>query len=301
MGRSTHCGCSICDIESCIRSELGAPDNHRVYLEIVGENPVFTGFPSAFHLLATVHGSRDVQDGAAFSDLIFAQLLQSRSSVNHWPYIEKLLILFFIPSVHSAVRHVSHHYPFLAREDLSQYALISLLQYLRSSAWQSRRSHFGFVVAQELRRSLFRWARREFESTSQFAAQKLRERLSVAQTAEESFERHAILRHFLRFCEQHAYLMPEELNLLIDIKIDQSIEACASGANGRISNSCRQKLKRLMKKLRRIAQRPGSDQEKRAMARVCRVSASAKRLPGPDKKSKKTVSSRDTFSKSRAN
>jgi len=259
MGRSTYCSCSICDIESCIRSELSTPDNHRLYLEIVGESPVFASFPTAFHLLATVHGSKDVQDGAAFSDLIFAQLLQRRSS--HWSYIEKLLILFFIPSVHSAIRHVSHHYPFLAREDLSQYALISLLQYLRSATWQLRRSHFGFVVAQELRRSLFRWARGEFESTSQFAAQKLRERLSVAQTAEESFERHAILRHFLHFCEQHAYLTPEELNLLIDIKIDQSIEACASGANSRISNSCRQKLKRLMKKLRRIAQSRGNSRE----------------------------------------
>lgn len=301
MGRSTHCSCSICDIESCIRSELGTPDNHRVYLEIVGENPVFAAFPTAFRLLATVHGSKDVQDGAAFSDLIFAQLLRGGSTVSHWSYIEKLLILFFIPSIHSAIRHVSHHYPFLAREDLSQYALISLLQYLRSATWQSRRSHFGFVVAQELRRSLFRWARGEFESTSQFAAQKLRERLSVAQTAEESFERHAILRHFLRFCEQHAYLTPEELNLLIDIKIDQSIEACASGSNGRISNSCRQKLKRLMRKLRRVAQKRGNNQDKRAMAGVCRAGASAKRFHAPDKKNKKTAFSRDTFSKFRAN
>src|SRR5208337_4759596 len=131
--------------------------------------------------------------------------------------------------------------------------LTTLIQCLQSRAWQAQRSHFGFAVARTLRRSLFQWARREFESTSQFAAQQIGEGFPVTQTAEESFEQHAILRHFLNLCQQRAYLTPDEIDLLIDLKLEETIDAGVSGPKGRTSNSFRQKVKRLMTKLRRLA------------------------------------------------
>jgi hypothetical protein len=75
----------------------------------------------------------------------------------------------------------------------------------------------------------------------------------TTQTAEESFERNAILRHFLDLCQDKAYLTPEEMNLLIDLKLEETVEAGISGPNGRTSNPFRQKVKRLMTKLRRVA------------------------------------------------
>jgi hypothetical protein len=112
-------------------------------------------------------------------------------------------------------------------------------------------------VARSLRRSLFQWARNEFQSTSQFAAEKLREELPLNQTAEESFERNAILRHFLALCQEKAYLTTGELNL-IDLKLEETIDAGISGPSGRTSNPFRQKIKRLMTKLRRVAQAPSN-------------------------------------------
>jgi hypothetical protein len=79
------------------------------------------------------------------------------------------------------------------------------------------------------------------------------EQFPAMQTAEESFERNAILRHFLNFCQQEAYLTPEEMGLLMDLKLNETVEAGISGPNGRASNPFRQKVKRLMSKLRRVA------------------------------------------------
>ncbi len=259
MGKHLHCTCSICDIERCIGLELALPETHEIYRQIVAEKPLFADFPTVFHLVASVHGCRDAKDGATFSDLIFAQLLSGPAAADHWQYVERVLILVFIPTAHAAVRYVSHHYQFLAREDLSQVALITLIQCLRSRAWQAQRSHFGFTVARKLRRSLFRWARGEFESTSQFIAQRISEGFRFTQTAEESFERHAILRHFLNLCHQRAHLTPDEINLLVDLKLDETTDTGVPGPQGRTSNPFRQRLKRLMSKLRRLAQTPANN------------------------------------------
>ncbi len=253
MGKHSHCTCTICDIEKCIGLELALPEVHQIYRQIAAEKPLLAGFPTVFHLVASIHGCRNAKDGTAFSDLILAQLLSGPTLANHWEYLEKVLLLVFIPTAHAAVRHVSYHYQFLAREDISQVALTTLIQCLRSRTWQAQRSHFGFVVARKLRRSLFRWARREFQSTSQFVAQRIGDSFSFTQTAEESFERHAILRHFLNLCQQRAYLTPDEINLLIDLKLEETMDAGVSGPKGRTSNPFRQRVKRLMTKLRRLA------------------------------------------------
>ncbi|MGB9422707.1 MAG: hypothetical protein WBR14_17505, partial [Candidatus Acidiferrum sp.] len=253
MGKHPHCTCTICDIEKCIGLELALPELHQIYRQIAAEKPLLAGFPTVFHLVASIHGCRNTKDGATFSDLILGQLLSGTTVANHWDYLEKLFLLVFIPTAHAAVRHVSYHYQFLAREDISQVALTTLIQCLRSTTWQAQPSHFGFVVARKLRRSLFRWARREFQSTSQFVAQRIGDGSSFTQTAEESFEQHAILRHFLNLCQQRAYLTPDEINLLIDLKLEQTMDAGATASTRRTSNLFRQRVKRLMTKLRRLA------------------------------------------------
>jgi hypothetical protein len=259
MGKHPHCTCTICDIEKCIGLELALHESNTIYRQIVVEKPLFAGFPTVFDLVASLHACRGAKDGTTFPDLIFTQLLSGPTAAGHWEYVEKVLILVFVPTAHAAVRHASRHYQFLAREDLSQVALTTLIQCFRSRAWQARRSHFGFSVARKLRRSLFQWARGEFEATSQFAARRIGEGFPSTQTAEESFERHAMLRHFLNLCQQRAHLSPGEINLLIDLKLEETIHLGVSASQDRTSNPFRQKLKRLMTKLRRLAQTPANN------------------------------------------
>jgi hypothetical protein len=254
MGKYSHCTCTICEVEKYFGTELELQENHARFRRLIAYNSFLARFPTALDLVATFHAYRDAKDGNCLSDRIFVALLRSPVAPHDWDYVERILILLFTPTAHAVVRQVSCHYQFLPRQDLSQLALTTLIQCLRSKSWQRQRSHFGYTVARSLRRSLFQWAREEFQSTSQFAAQKLREEFHFNQTAEESFERNAILRHFLALCQEKAYLTTRELNLLIDLKLEETIDAGISGPSGRTSNPFRQKIKRLMTKLRRVAQ-----------------------------------------------
>jgi len=253
MGKHSNCTCTICGVEKYIRAELVLPGSQARYCQLVTDDSLLADFPTALDLVAKFHACKDARDGHSLSDRMLAGLLSSPGAPYDWDYLEWILILLFTPTAHAVVRHVSCHYQFLARDDLSQLALTTLIQSLRSKTWQSQRSHFGYAVARSLRRRLFEWARDEFQSASQFAAKKIGEQFPAIQTAEESFERNAMLRHFLNLCQQKAYLTPDEMNLLIDLKLDETVEAGISGPNGRTSNPFRQKVKRLMTKLRRVA------------------------------------------------
>lgn len=253
MGKRLNCTCTICDVEKYIRAELILSGNHARYRRLVTDNSLLSDFPTALDLVTNFHACKDARNGHCLSDRILVTLLTSPVTPHDWEYLEQILILMFTPTTHAVVRHVSCRYQFLAREDLSQLALTTLIESLRSRTWQSQHSHFGYTVARSLRRRLFQWARSEFQSSSQFAAKQLAEHFPATQTAEESFERNAILRHFLNLCQDKAYLTPDEMNLLIDLKLDETVEAGISGPNGRTSNPFRQKVKRLMTKLRRVA------------------------------------------------
>jgi hypothetical protein len=253
MGKRSNCTCTICGVEKYIRAELILSENQARYRRLVTDTSLLSDFPTALDLVTKFHACKDARDGHCLSDRILVTLLTSPVTPHDWDYLEWILILLFTPTAHAVVRHVSCHYQFLAREDLSQLALTTLMESLRSKTWQCQRSHFGYTVARSLRRRLFQWARGEFQSTSQFAAKKLGEHFPATQRADESFERNAILRHFLNLCQEKAYLTADEMNLLIDLKLDETVEAGISGPNGRTSNPFRQKVKRLMTKLRRVA------------------------------------------------
>ena len=265
MGNFSNCGCSVCEIEKSIVGELGFDDSKSRYGELVAGRLLLLSYPTPAELVAQLHACRNGGDPHHISDQIFVELLHDRIFASHWELLERLLLLIFIPAVHATVRQVSNCYPFLPREDIVQHALTTLLDSLRSDDWRARRSHFAFSMARTLRRSTFAWANREFRSTSQFAAQEIGDAFPSAQTAEEAFERNVVLRNFLSLCQQRAYLTPEELNLLIDFKLETASRNGLTDPSGRGSNIFRQKLKRLMNKLRRLA-RTGNNknQDKRA-------------------------------------
>ena len=154
--RSLNCRKAVPDITESLRTTLSS---------LVFQPPLISS-PSFIRVETRA-------DGHHLSDCIFAGLLSGPIALHDWDYLEKILILLFTPTAHAVVRHVSCHYQFLAREDLSQLALTTLIESLRSKTWQSQRSHFGYTVARSLRRRLFQWARDEFQSTSQFAAKKI--------------------------------------------------------------------------------------------------------------------------------
>ena len=176
----------------------------------------------------------------------FSPLAQLNSS-----FTESVLVVAFLPMLHGTVRRVFRQQPGLDPDDISQLALSFLLQYLRSHELQARQSHFAFAISRAVKRQVFEWANRE-SGTSGVTEHYDGEALT-SQTFEEPFERYAFLRHFLHRCVTKGLLTDSELNLLIDLKLNGTNGEEFADFNGTSSNAVRQRLKRLLAKLRRLA------------------------------------------------
>lgn len=260
MGSPSNCRCGVCEIEKSILAELVSADTVEGYGALVAGKPLLLAYPGPAELVAQLHACRNGGDTDHLSDRIFVELLSDRIPNQHGEILEKLLLLIFIPAVHSTVRQVSSRYAFLSREDIAQHALTTLLQSLRSKAWRASNSHFAFTLARRLKRSTFEWADREFRFTAQLGAQQAGDLASSTLSAEEAFERNATLRHFLAQCVKKSLLTSDDLNLLVDLKLEGPAGLPLNGSSGNGSNPFRQRLKRLLSKLRRLARTPRNNQ-----------------------------------------
>ena len=72
-----------------------------------------------------------------------------------------MLLLILMPAVHRTSRQIAYGFPSLARDDVAQQLITSLLQILRSKSMLKQQSHFAFTITRLMRRHAFRWAIRE--------------------------------------------------------------------------------------------------------------------------------------------
>jgi hypothetical protein len=186
----------------------------------------------------------------AQSDAVLGELLKLRAA--RPAFTDSLLVLVFIPMLHRTVRRVVMGQPLLAEEDVVQQALGVLLEFLRSDDMRIRQTHFAFAISRAVKRQVFAWAARE--GIRQVLVNNAGDPFPPL-VIEEPFERYAQLRHFLHRCASRGDLSDSELNLLIQFKLEGASngEVLHNSNGNSSSNAARQKLKRLLAKLRRLA------------------------------------------------
>ena len=237
-----NCRCPLCLIEEKLRTELRDPENHESHRIVLLSAPHLAPFPTAGDLLLHLQSL----NGNSASDPLLFELLEARA---HFPrsVADSLFVLLFLPVLHSTVRRVRQRYPALSREDTAQQALGALLEYLASARLAARDTYLGFATARKVRRSTFEWAAREAKSPLEAPRSDDPRETNSFESAEESFERASLLRHFFGRAVESRTLSPGELDLLITFKLEGGAE------NGAFSNAERQRLKRLLGKLRKLA------------------------------------------------
>jgi DNA-directed RNA polymerase specialized sigma24 family protein len=244
MPPGATCNCALCSIEERLLRDLTFSESTAFY-ELLSASNNLRQFPSVSALLLHLRTS----PAAAKSDQLVRELFAARAT--NPVFVESLLVLVFLPMLHGTIRRVAKQQPALLAEDISQQALVVLLQFLRSHELRTRQSHFAFAISRTVKRQVFKWANREGgrNGTVNGTAE-----LLAALTVDEPLERHALLRHFLYRCVTKGLITEPELNLLIEFKLEGTTgnELCES--NGTSSNALRQRLKRLLGKLRRLAQ-----------------------------------------------
>jgi hypothetical protein len=244
MPLRTTCDCTLCKIEVRLFSDLSLA-------EATSFHELLTASPS-LHLYSSVSGLLShlrTSNADAHSDELLREILAARASSP--VFIESLLVLAFLPMLHRAIRRVAKQHPRLSQEDVTQQTLSILLQFLRSKELRTRQTHFAFAISRAVKRQMFEWAHREGGrngETNHTAGEDL-----GALAVDDPFEQYALLRHFLHRCATKGLLTDAELDLLIQFKLDGGNENGTSPSAPYSSNAVRQRLKRLLAKLRRLA------------------------------------------------
>jgi hypothetical protein len=242
MLRGPACDCTLCDLEVRLLRSLAGMEA-ETFADLAEESQL-RPCASVSDLLLFLRAS----PADARSDELLGELFRIRPA--RPAFVESLLVLAFVPMLHRTVRRVVRYQPALAEEDITQQALSFLLQFLRSNATQARQSHFAFAISRAVKRQVFEWARREGTKDALLNRAGI---TSVPLAVEESFERYAQLRHFLHRCVTRGDLTRAELDLLIQFKLEGINGEDFQNFNGNASNALRQRIKRLLTKLRRLA------------------------------------------------
>jgi hypothetical protein len=242
MPLGTACGCTLCHLEVRLLQSLGGAEGGT--FADFAEPSRLRRYASVSDLLLPLRAS----PANARSDELLRELFTMRGT--RPAFIESLLVLAFVPMLHRTIRRVVRYQLALGEEDITQQALGFLLQFLRSEEMRTRQTHFAFAISRAVKRQVFEWARREgMKDTLLDRGGDIVYPLGV----EDLFERQAQLRHFLHRCVTRGHLTVVELDLLIQFKLEGSNGEDFDSSDGNASNALRQRLKRLLAKLRRLA------------------------------------------------
>lgn len=244
MSFKTPCPCLLCNTETRLLADLSEKEE-EIIKELFLCSHSLRKFTSVSALLRHLRAiSNPAESDGLLGDLCALRLMNP-------PVIESLLVLAFLPMLHATIGKVTQLQSELALEDVTQQALHFLLQFLASEELRLRNSHVAFAISRAVKRKTFEWANRQ----NAVHALEQRRGLDGAELSfsQESLERHATLWDFLHTALSRKLLNAEELNLLIDCKLQgyggRDFEANGLGS----SNMLRQRLKRLLAKLRRLA------------------------------------------------
>jgi hypothetical protein len=241
MPLQISCRCALCDIELGLLSNLADGNGSFSEFKLSLNSDKRLSIPGLLRLLrSTPADSR--------SDEVLAALLRFRSK--RPAFTDAILVLAFVPMLHRTVRRVLACQPSMAEEDVVQQTLGILLQFLGSDVLQARQSHFAFAISRAVKREAFAWAARE---GSKYARLDHEGDAFPLLAIDEPFERYTQLRHFLNRCATRGDLTGAELDLLIQYKLESANEEAFETSNGIQPNALRQRLKRLLAKLRRLA------------------------------------------------
>jgi hypothetical protein len=254
MNRESTCRCLICDLERTLSVEIAGSRFEVCYQTFAHSRSLLATFPSASDLVVFLH-TRSTNNGIPISDCILRDLLQTIATDGCAP-LRDLLLLAFIPMLHATSRQVASRYPSLSSDDISQHVVLSLLQILGAPEFYGRSSHIAFAISRMLKRNAFEWATRETRLAVGRGVGETGLNFPLAGDTAEPFERVVFLRHFLYRCHERGLLTAEDLALLIQFKLVAAHDRKAGDPAALYSNASRQRMKRLLRKLRCIARKP---------------------------------------------
>jgi hypothetical protein len=253
MRTRSACRCLLCELETHLKRELREARREEQYASIAASDPLLSGFPSASALSAHLRSCRS--DGQAIhpADGILLELLHLRQRSRGETVLRDVLLLAFIPVLHATARQLARRYPLLPSEDTAQHLVASLLVTLDAPDLLARNSHLAFAISRMAKRSMFDWAERESRVPGSAGRDEpVLATDDVVRGIPGPFERAVLLRHFLSRCQREGMVSGPDLELLVHIKLEGNFGE-TNGTLAAYSNAMRQRIKRILAKLRKAA------------------------------------------------
>jgi hypothetical protein len=243
------CRCLLCVMERHLGAKFAGPLGRETYRQFATFSAVLSTFPVASDLISFLHSQQGTVNGNPSKDKILAELLCGTAGNGRSTTAQELLLWAFVPMLHRISRQVILRSPGLLPDDVAQHVVTELLESFGSPEFMGRNSHLAFAIARLLRRNAFAWAERETRSAMPGLGMIEALERVIDSDGRQPVEHVAVLRHFLDRCRRHGVLSGEDLELLVQFKLDELPSA-------EYSNASRQRMKRLLAKLRRAARRP---------------------------------------------
>jgi DNA-directed RNA polymerase specialized sigma24 family protein len=262
-----NCSCAICKLEQTLLLELQQAQHIEFFREIAAHHPILAGFPASLEPLARMRRSPVNHAPADSSDAFLGELLRPASGEKQKLH-RSILLLLLVPSLHKTTRQIAAGFPLLARDDIAQHLIVTVLQILESSSLEEQKSHFAFSIIRLLRRQSFRWAIHETRHAIEPQAE-VADIPAPATEASGGVEARVFLREVLQNCLSRGLLSEKEHELLVTFKIDGLSSQLLSAHEGLSGVALRHRVQRIIDRLRRQVQAPPPK----------KASASAKRLP----------------------
>ncbi len=263
MRTRSACRCLLCQLEVHLGQQLHELGHVKSYSEVAQSSLLLSGFPNAFALTAHLRSCRSNGSGSHPADAVLLELLHLRQTLKTDALLRDILLLAFIPVLHSTSRQIAKQYQSVPCDDTAQHLVATFLEALDSTMLHGRNSHLAFALSRMVRRNVFEWAKRESRTPGSAERDDPLPEHASPLGIPEPLERAALLRHFLFRCERQGLLTGADLELLVHIKLEGS--RSEPGQTSLVySNALRQKMKRLLRKLRDAARLPSTAVQQRA-------------------------------------
>jgi len=147
MRTRSLCHCLLCELELNLKQQLRELASQEDFSKVAASSLLLSGFPNSFALTAHLRSCRSNGNGAHPADGILLEILHLRQRNGSHTLLRDILLLAFIPVLHSAVRQLNRRYPLLSAEDAAQYLVASLLEAFDSQELLARNSHLAFAIS----------------------------------------------------------------------------------------------------------------------------------------------------------
>jgi DNA-directed RNA polymerase specialized sigma24 family protein len=255
MMTGSTCDCLVCQLEKTLIAELGDERACEEYRLLTAPSAILSRFANSLELIGQLHIPGTSSHGPS-GDLILLELLRSSRESGVHRMWQQVLLLVFIPTIHRTTSQIAATFPSLARDDISQHALATLLEFLRSRELHRRHSHIAFTIARKIRRLAFRWAIHE----SRLAASDDRDQSPTLYAADagggNAVHATILLHQFLDNCQRAGWLSFEERDLLIQFKVEGISCRELASRNGHSAVAIQHRIQRSLDRLRRLAKIP---------------------------------------------